>query len=80
HACGRAAPYVQVLPEDRCPRCGQHLHACGNCVYFDGVGCLLQRPEIHDPYPGRDCPQFQFREAAAPAASGPKAGGTKADG
>lgn len=62
HNCGRASPYVQVLPEERCLRCGQHLYACANCVYHDGIACLLQRPEVHDVYPGRDCPYFQFRE------------------
>lgn len=67
HSCGRASPYLEVLSEDRCLRCGQHLHACGNCVYFDGIECLLKRPEVHDTYPGRTCPYFQFRETEAPA-------------
>ncbi|MEX0785534.1 MAG: universal stress protein [Dehalococcoidia bacterium] len=66
HACGRASAFVEVLPEERCRRCGQHLHVCQNCVYFDGVACLLQRPELHDAVPGRDCPYFQFRESASP--------------
>ncbi len=63
HNCGRASPDVEVTPEDRCLRCGQHLRACANCVQYDGVACLLQRPEVHDTYPGRDCPEFQFRES-----------------
>lgn len=67
HACGRAVPYLEVVAEDRCLRCGQHLRACPNCVYHDGVSCLLQRSEVHDTYPGRDCPYFQFRETPAPA-------------
>jgi nucleotide-binding universal stress UspA family protein len=66
HNCGRASPYVQVLPDERCIRCGVHLRACGNCVYYDGLACMLQRPEAHDPYPGRNCPYFQFRETEAP--------------
>jgi len=61
-SCGRASPYSELLPEDRCLRCGRHLRACANCVYYDGTGCLLQRPELHSTYPGRDCPYFQFRE------------------
>jgi len=67
HNCGRASPYVQVLPEERCVRCGQHLHACANCVYHDGIACLLQRPESHDALPGRNCPYFQFRESESSA-------------
>ena len=66
HNCGRASPYIEVTPEDRCLRCGQHLRACGNCVYYDGITCLLQRPEVHDTYPGLNCPYFQFREREAP--------------
>jgi nucleotide-binding universal stress UspA family protein len=62
-SCGRASPYIELLSEDRCLRCGRHLRACVNCVYYDGTGCLLQRPELHSTYPGRDCPYFQFREA-----------------
>ncbi len=66
HTCGRAALYLDLLPDDRCHRCGQHLRACANCVYFDGIACLIQRPELHDTYPGRDCDRFQFRETLAP--------------
>ena len=66
HNCGRSAPYGEIDAEDRCLRCGEHLHACGNCVYFDGIACLLQRSEVHDAYPGRDCPEFQFRETPNP--------------
>lgn len=73
HACGRTSPYLQVTPEDRCPRCGRHLHACGNCVYFDGIACLLRRPEIHEAYPGLNCPYFQFRESpSGTTRKGPK--------
>jgi nucleotide-binding universal stress UspA family protein len=67
HNCGRASPHIELMPDDRCLRCGQHLRACANCVYYDGIGCLLQRPEVHDTYPGRDCPEFQFRETPARA-------------
>lgn len=72
HNCGRVAPYTALTSDDRCLRCGHHLHVCGNCVYFDGITCLMQRPEVRDTYPGLKCPAFQFREtrARAPAASG----------
>ena len=39
-----------------------HLHTCPNCVHYDGVRCLLQRPEATDLYPGVQCPVFAFRE------------------
>jgi len=70
HLCGRASPFVEVTPEDRCLRCGTHLHICSNCVYFDGMACLVQRPEVHDTYPGLNCPYFQFRETEKPAPAG----------
>jgi nucleotide-binding universal stress UspA family protein len=66
HSCGRASPFIEVLPTDRCLRCGQHLRACANCVYHDGIACLLQRPDMQHAYPGQDCHYFQFRETAAP--------------
>jgi len=66
HACGRASPYIELLPDDRCRRCGQHLRACANCVYFDSIACMIQRPELHDTYPGRECAYFQFRETPTP--------------
>lgn len=66
HSCGRAVSYMQILPEDKCVRCGQHLHACGNCVYFDGISCIAGRPEQHEPYPGQHCPYFHYRETDSP--------------
>ncbi len=66
HNCGRAVAYVEIGEEDRCLRCGQHLHACANCVYFDSLACLLQRSEAHDVYPGLKCPRFQFLETVQP--------------
>jgi nucleotide-binding universal stress UspA family protein len=66
HNCGRSSPYVNVLAEDVCLRCGQHLHTCANCAYFDGLACLIRRPEAHSVPPGIDCPDFQFRETERP--------------
>jgi nucleotide-binding universal stress UspA family protein len=62
HNCGRAAAYGEVGRDDRCLRCGQHLHACSNCVYFDNLACMMRRPESHETYPGLSCPRFQFLE------------------
>jgi nucleotide-binding universal stress UspA family protein len=41
--CGWRVPYGTIEEDDRCLRCGQHLHVCANCVYYDGISCLLQR-------------------------------------
>ncbi|MBI3976961.1 MAG: universal stress protein [Chloroflexi bacterium] len=58
-----------VSAEERCLRCGFHLHSCGNCLYFDTIGCVLQRPEAIDSVPGQRCPAFAFRwERTAPPA------------
>jgi nucleotide-binding universal stress UspA family protein len=67
HACGRASRHIELMAEDVCTRCGQHLRACANCVYYDGIACMIKRPELHDTYPGRDCAYFQFRESQSPA-------------
>lgn len=60
--CGRITWKEAIGPEDCCLTCGYHLHTCPNCVHYDGVRCLLQRPEATDLYPGVQCPVFAFRE------------------
>jgi hypothetical protein len=64
HNCGVAVAYRRVTLTTRCLRCRQHLHVCGNCFYFDGIACELQRPEAHDVIPGLECPKFEFRKSA----------------
>lgn len=65
HACNRLISF-SVTDGDRCPRCRQHLHSCGNCLFSTGVACILQRPEAHDrAWPGHQCPRFNFRETVA---------------
>ncbi len=69
--CGRLITFA-VRPDSRCPRCRMHLHSCPNCVFWDSLACVLQRPEAHDPqWPGRNCPRFIFRETPAPVAPRP---------
>jgi nucleotide-binding universal stress UspA family protein len=60
--CGR--PILGAFDaEERCPRCHTHLHTCHNCVFWDTLACVLQRPEAHDAvWAGRHCPRFLFRE------------------
>jgi nucleotide-binding universal stress UspA family protein len=60
--CGRRTFRENVNPQERCPRCQYLLKACGNCVHFDGIGCMLQLPYVADVHPGNRCPQFEFRK------------------
>lgn len=71
--CGRLITFA-VRPDSRCPRCRMHLHSCPNCVFWDSLACVLQRPEAHDRrWPGRNCPRFIFRETPAPVTPRPSA-------
>ena len=59
--CGRLISF-EFDEEARCPRCRTHLHTCANCVFWDGLACVLRRPEAHGlSWPGQSCPQFIFR-------------------
>ncbi|MEN9933944.1 MAG: hypothetical protein RLZZ387_523 [Chloroflexota bacterium] len=51
---------VSVGPDDVCWRCHYHLHRCENCRYFDGIVCLMNRTERHEPVPGRSCEAFSY--------------------
>lgn len=62
--------------EDTCWRCHYHLHRCGNCRYFDGLGCLLDRADQHTAIPGQHCPSFAYQTsppAVAPGSTPPSA-------
>ena len=72
--CGtvlRRRSFATIGPDDMCWNCHFHLHRCGNCRYFDGIACMLDRPDRHTPVPGRHCVAFsawaQRAEAHAPA-------------
>lgn len=66
HACGRTVPHRDPSSDETCIRCGQHLRTCGNCVFYDGIICLLRRDEINGIIPGNRCQSFQFRETPLP--------------
>jgi nucleotide-binding universal stress UspA family protein len=62
HNCGRRS-YLEVFSaEDRCSRCHYLMKSCKNCIYHNGVACLLEMPGVVDTYPGNQCPEFQFRK------------------
>lgn len=63
HHCGavlRGRSLETIGRDDQCWRCHYHLQRCDNCRYFNGIGCMLDRPERHAPIPGRDCKQFVY--------------------
>jgi CBS domain-containing protein len=68
--CGavlRRRSFAALGPDDACWRCHYHLHRCGNCRYYDGIGCMLDRLERHAPVPGRYCSAFVARQQPAGA-------------
>ncbi len=60
--CGRRTYRETFATKDWCGLCHYLLKACGNCVHYDGLGCLLRRSEAFDTYPGNNCPEFEFRK------------------
>lgn len=64
HHCGavmRGQAPQSIGPDAQCWNCYYHLHRCDNCRHFDGVGCMLGRPERHETIPGQHCPAFTYR-------------------
>lgn len=81
HVCGRVTNLADPAPDDICIRCRQHLRTCANCVFYDGIICMVRRPEINDLIPGNRCPVFQFRETPLSMATrGEEAGRNKQGG
>lgn len=63
HHCGaelRGRFCQEFAPGDQCWRCHYHLHRCDNCRFFDGVGCILNRPERLEAVPGQHCDRFIY--------------------
>lgn len=60
--CGHRTYLDSFSSDDRCGRCHYHLKACGNCVNFDGLACILELPYAADTYPGNRCDRFEFRK------------------
>jgi len=62
--CGtvlRGRSFATIGPNDTCWHCHYHLHRCENCHYFDGVACMLDRPDRHTGIPGQQCQVFAYR-------------------
>ena len=64
HHCGTPAPEGTPGPHARCESCHLHLHACRNCMFVLGLGCLLRSPFRWPSVglPGQDCPDFMWRD------------------
>ena len=61
--CGttlRGRSFETIGPNDECWQCHYHLHRCQSCRYFDGITCMLDRPDRHTPVPGQHCPAFAY--------------------
>ncbi len=63
HHCGASAPEGLPDPYVRCKVCNYHLHTCPNCMFYNGVGCLILEPGIwsDSAVPGKFCPSFSWR-------------------
>lgn len=59
--CGtllRRRSFELIGPDDMCWKCHYHLHRCENCRHFDGIACLLDRPDRQSAVPGQHCQSF----------------------
>jgi CBS domain-containing protein len=59
--CGallRRRTFETIGADDMCWRCHYHLHRCESCRYFDGIACMLDRPDRHTAVPGQHCQGF----------------------
>jgi len=69
--CGtllRRRSFETLGPDDMCWQCHYHLHRCENCRAFDGIACMLDRPDRHTAVPGQHCQAFALlsQHAASP--------------
>jgi hypothetical protein len=62
--CGAGAP--EGLPDSyaRCSVCDYHLRTCPNCMFFNGLGCLILEPHVWSDgaIMGKFCPSFVWRQ------------------
>lgn len=66
HHCGTPTTNITPSADDRCPKCGWHLHVCSNCQFYDGVNCMLGEPyALESAIRGNRCPRFVFRTVPA---------------
>jgi len=59
--CGallRRCSFAALGANDMCWQCHYHLHRCENCRHFDGITCMLDRPDRHSGVPGQHCQAF----------------------
>jgi len=64
HQCGSSAPEGPPDSYARCAVCGCHLHTCFNCMFFDGLACLILETAFQgdSAIRGKFCPSFIWRE------------------
>ena len=66
--CGSPAPEGVPDFHARCQVCGFHLHTCPNCMFYNGLGCLILEPAIWSDTTvmGKFCPSFNWRQDEGP--------------
>ena len=75
--CGTPAPEGLPDSQARCTVCSTHLHTCANCMFYNGIGCMILAPSFwaEGAVRGRFCPTFDWAnddrvEDATPSAPG----------
>jgi hypothetical protein len=67
--CGATAP--EGVPDSyaRCGVCDYHLHTCPNCMFYNGVGCMILEPHVWSDGTiiGKFCPSFVWRQNIKPS-------------
>lgn len=62
--CGTPAPEGTPDSHARCAKCGSHLHTCYNCMFYNGIGCMILQPAFwaEGGVRGRFCPSFVWAQ------------------
>jgi len=62
--CGASAPEGIPGSQARCSVCGAHLRTCGNCMFYNGIGCMILEPAFwaEGAVRGRFCAAFNWAD------------------
>src|SRR5512136_2877759 len=70
--CLTSAPAGVPDSHSRCATCNYLLHTCPNCMFYNGVGCLILDPGFYADAAviGQYCGSFVWRQTDTPASPG----------
>lgn len=70
--CNADAPDGVPEPHQRCVQCQFLLHTCPNCMFYNGIACLIQDPGFwaEGAVIGQYCASFNWRQQAPSGGSG----------